>query len=255
MTEHAHGGHRKRMRARYLQGGLEGFAPHEALELLLFYAIPQRNVNPLAHQLLDHFGSLEAVLSASPEQLAQAPGIGETSAVLLSLVFALTQYTEREKQMGRAVITNYREAKEYCLHLFAGKRNEVLYVICLDAQGRVLRAVPAIDGTIDEITIYPRTIVSAALLHNAHAVVLAHNHPSGVAEPSAADIQTTQMLQNALHAVDIRLMDHIIYAEGVCASMQEYQRQHATPTFAGDRAVPRAADTQKPRKRGKRADT
>lgn len=218
------------MRARYAQGGLDGFAPHEALELLLFYAIPQRNVNPLAHRLIEHFGSLGAVLEATPSQLQAVRGIGENAATLLSAVLPLARYAERERQAGRAVITNYTQAKAYCHHLFDGLAEEVLFAVCLDAQGRVIRAVPALKGTIDEITIYPRTIVSVALSHHAHAVVLAHNHPSGVADPSAADIVTTERLREALDMVDIRLMDHIVYADGVCVSMQQWQRERQART-------------------------
>lgn len=243
MAGNEHDGHRARMRARFAQAGLEGFAPHEALELLLFYAIPRRNVNPLAHHLIDRFGSLGAVLDAQPEQLCQVEGISEASATLISLVAALARASEKERQAQRAVITNYRDAKDYCAHLFMGKTDEVLYAICLDAQGRVLRAVPAITGTIDEIAIYPRTIVRTALWHEAHAVVLAHNHPSGVLEPSDADIETTALLREALGMVDIGLLDHIIYADGECMSMAQWQ-QARQPQPLHDRK-PRAADTQR----------
>ncbi len=250
MSEHEHEGHRERMRARFLQGGLDGFAPHEALETLLFYAIPRRNVNPLAHQLIQYFGSVEAVLSASPQRLCQVPGIGERAASLIALVAALHGYAQRERAQERAVVTNYREAKEYCGHLFSVTKGEVLYVICLDAQGRVLRAVPAIVGTIDEIPIYPRTIVTAALDHNAHGVLLAHNHPSGVKEPSDADIRTTDILREALGAVDIAVLDHVIYADGECVSMAQWQQiQRIAPLFEAQ-GTPKAADTKRARKRG-----
>lgn len=245
MAAQEHDGHRERMRTRFAQGGLEAFAPHEALELLLFYAIPRRNVNPLAHQLLRHFGSLGAVLSASPVQLRQVPGIGEQAAALISLILPLGHYVEREKQAQRAVITSYKEAKAYCAHLFAGRAEEVLYVVCLDAQGRVLQAVAAITGTIDEMAIYPRTIVGTAIHHGAHSVVLAHNHPSGVAEPSPADIQTTALLREALAAVDIRLLDHVIFADGECVSLAQWEHaRQVTPLHP--RAGRKAADTKQP---------
>ena len=230
MDEHDHSGHRDRMRERFAQNGLDGFAPHEVLELLLFYAIPRRNVNPLAHKLIKHFGSTCAVFEATREQLLQVPGIGEHTASLLGMIFPLARYADRERSEDRPVLTNYRNAKAYCKHLFAGKADEVLYVICLDAQGRVLRAVPAITGTIDEIVIYPRKIVTEALNHKAHGVVLAHNHPSGVCEPSDADIETTETLRQALATVDIPLLDHMVYAEGECVSIQQWKRsQGSTP--------------------------
>lgn len=249
MSDHEHEGHRERMRARFMHGGLNGFAPHEVLELLLFYAIPRRNVNPLAHRLLEHFGSVWAVLNAPPEQLTQVPGIGAQSAALLSAVAAAYRFADLDRLGERPIVNNYREAKAYCAQLFAAAREEVLYVVCLDAQGRVLRAVPAISGTIDEIAIYPRTIVAMAIRHNARNVVLAHNHPSGLREPSDADIRTTELLREALGAVDIEVLDHIIYADGECTSMAQWQRlKRATPLF--DEKVPKAADTNRSRRRG-----
>lgn len=243
--QHEHAGHRERMRRRFDRNGLEGFAPHETLELLLFYAIPRRNVNPLAHRLIERFGSVDAVLRAPPEQLEQVPGIGHTAAQLLSLVLPLARYAQQEQRQERPVLANYRQAKEYCAHLFAGQVDEVLYVISLDAQSRVLRAAPVVRGTIDEITIYPRQVVSEALRQNAHAVVLAHNHPSGVAEPSEADLLTTEQLRDAFAHVDIALMDHMIYAEGECASIEQWkQLQKIAPLFPPEGAR-RVADQKR----------
>lgn len=249
MADHEHEGHRERMRARFLHGGLEGFAPHEVLELLLFNAIPRRDVNPLAHRLLKHFGSVWAVLNALPEQLMQVPGIGAQSAAMLSLVAAAYRFADRDKLGERPIVNNYREAKVFCAQLFAAAREEVLYVICLDAQGRVLRAVPAITGTIDEIAIYPRTIVAIAIRHNARNVVLAHNHPSGLRDPSDADVHTTELLREALGAVDIEVLDHIIYADGECTSMEQWrQLRRVAPLY--DEKHPKAADTNRSRRRG-----
>ncbi len=248
MTDHDHSGHRERMRNRFLESGLDGFAPHEVLELLLFYAIPQKNVNPLAHQLLARFGSLSGVLSAPPEQLSQVKGVGPSAAALLAFMQPLARFLERERLGDKPVITNKKEAKVFCRHLFHGAPDETLYVVCLDAQGRVLRAVPAISGTIDEIPIYPRTIVGAALMQNAHSVVLAHNHPSGVREPSAADIRTTELLNKAFAAVDIPVMDHVIYADGDCITLTEWEAfQRVAPLY--EQGMPKAADTKRPARR------
>lgn len=247
MPDHDHGGHRERMRARFLEGGLSGFAPHEALEMLLYYAIPRRDTNALAHRLLKHFGSLKAVLEAPPEQLSQVPGIGEQTAVLLTLVQQIGRMADQERLGEKPVLTNLREARAYCALLFHGAMDEVLYVICLDAQGRVLRAVPAITGTIDEMAIYPRVIVGAAIRHNAHTVLLAHNHPSGVAEPSDADLATTEQLRAALGAVDIRLLDHIICAESECVSISQWEKARAFGILPQSQ-MGRAADTQRARR-------
>ncbi len=247
MCAQEHEGHRNRMRERFLAGGLEGFAPHEALELLLYYALPRRNVNPLAHRLIRTFGTLDAVLSAAPERLAQVEGVGMHTAVLLSLVAPLVRKANHTRQNERPVVTNYREAREFCLGLFDANADEVFFVVCLDAQGRVLRAVRAFTGTIDETPVYPRTVVRIALENNAHSVVLAHNHPSGVAEPSDGDVATTNVLREALSTVDIQILDHVIVADGEAVSLFQWERTRrmALPVAAQRRA----ADTQRPRSR------
>lgn len=249
MPDHDHRAHRERMRERFLHSGLDGFAYHEALELLLFFAIPQRDVNPLAHKLHQHFGSLDAIFGATPEHLMQVPGIGVHAATLLSLLRPMMRLAERERLGERPVVSSYRQEKEYCRHLFSVARGEVFYVICLDAQSRVIRAVPAIEGTIDEVTIYPRTIVEVAIRHNAHSVLFAHNHPSGAKEPSEADIATTALLRESLGMVNIAVLDHIIYANGECVSMKQWQEiQSVTPLLHP--AQGRAADVGGARRRG-----
>ena len=233
------------MRQRFVKGGLENFAPHEALELLLFYAIPRRDVNPLAHQLIKRFGSLSAVLTASTEQLQQEIGITENAATLLTLIAPLVQFAEKDMLGEKPFMRNLREARALCRTLFTDAKEERFYVICLDAQGRVTRAVKVFSGTIDEITVYPRKVLETAFRYNAHAVVLMHNHPSGVAEPSAADIETTNILRDALEKVDIRLQDHLIYAEGQCVSISQWEQQeNLRPLFA---SASRAADAQRKR--------
>ncbi len=238
------------MRARFRANkGLTGFAAHEALELLLSYAIPRQNTNPLAHRLLRHFGSLSGVLNAPTESLTQVPGVGEAAAVLLSLAPQIAKMAADERFGEKPVITNLGQAKAYCAHLFEAAAEEVLYVVCIDAQGRVLRAVPAIVGTIDEIAIYPRTVVSTALLHSAHSVLLAHNHPSGVREPSGADIQTTDLLRDALAAVDIGLLDHIIYADGECVSIARWRETQKNSPLRAAPSPAKAADSKRASKR------
>jgi len=244
MPGHEHKEHRERMKARYAENGLVGFAAHEVLELLLFFAIPQKDVNPLAHRLIGQFGSLSAVLEATPERLMQVPGIGMHTATLLSMIAPIARHMEREQMGERPIVTNYREAKEYCRHLFRDKREEVLYVICMDAQGRVLRAVPAIYGTIDEVAIYPRIVVRAAIDHDAHSVMLAHNHPSGVREPSDADIRTTELLQEVLGGMDIKVLDHIIYADGECTSINQWQEIQRIAPMLNSREPQVAKDKQ-----------
>ena len=207
------------MRARYAKQGLEGFASHEVLELLLFYAVPQKNVNPLAHQLLTRFGSLGNVLQAEPEQLRKVNGIGEYTSIYLSLFSQVTHYAQLEKTGERVVISSRRAAEEYCVKLLSGERREVFYVICMNAQMRVLNNVLIAKGSLSDVPAYPRLVAEAALNHNAHSVLLCHNHPGGSSTPSQADVESTRQLGILLHGLEITMADHIIVADGQALSM------------------------------------
>lgn len=219
---HIHKGHRSRLRQRFLTQGLEGFLPHEALELLLFYAIPQADTNPLAHRLIQTFGSLDAVFSAHPEELMQVPGVGENTAVLISLLKPIANLAARNKTNTPPVLENKRDLENYCLSLPFDLGHETFYLICLDAQWRVLRTVPLFQGTIDAVSIHARIIVETALRHKAYSVVAVHNHPSEKAEPSQADMQVTELIYSALDMVEIPLIDHIIVSGGRTISIRNY---------------------------------
>lgn len=214
-----HAGHRQRMRARFRQQGLEGFAPHEVLELILFHAIPQRNVNPLAHRLIDRFGSLNAVLEAAPEELEAVEGVGECAATLLSLFWHVNRMYQRGLNAQREKLLTPMDMRRHCLRLLEGLKEEHFYVVCVDAQTRVIRDVLVAKGTIDEVTAYPRTVAQIVLAHNAHAVILCHNHPGGTLMPSHADLSVTKQLGTMLEAINVKLMDHVLVAAGHTLSM------------------------------------
>ena len=208
-----HDGHRERMRARFLEGGLSGFADHEVLELLLFYAIPQGNVNPLAHNLLERFGNLSGVFSASVDALTQVKGVGERTAVLLRLL-PLTAHRLRLEMMEREVILNTREnVGDYLKELFSQERSEAVYEICLDAKGKLLACRRLGEGSSSAVNLDVRKVVENAILSSASSVILAHNHPSGVALPSKADRFATEQVRLALESIQVRLEDHIIVAD------------------------------------------
>ena len=228
-----HDGHRQRMRERFCKQGLDGFAPHEALELLLFYAIPQRNVNPLAHALIDRFGSLRGVLEAKPEQLRQVEGIGDCAATYLSLLGKTLHYVGRQTDEDRPKISNRRRAEEYCLHLLEGEKNEMFYAVCLNGQMQVLGDALIANGSLSDVQAYPRLVVQAVLDYNAHAVVLCHNHPGGSLEPSQADLDTTEMLLTLLSGVEVILADHIIVSAGQTFSMVSHHLIERTITPTG----------------------
>lgn len=216
-----HEGHRERLKNRFFKEGLANFAPHEVLELLLTFAIPQKDVNPIGHALLAHFGSLSAVLEAAPEELMRVSGIGRNSAALLSMMPQLFGYYQRDRLREKPLLRNLQQAGEYCKSLFHGNKTESFYLVCLNAQGELIAPVLLHGGTIDEAVIYPRTVVEAALRHNAHAVLLSHNHPGGSLLPSRGDYEATRVVAEALAAIDIRVIDHIIVANGSIASMAQ----------------------------------
>lgn len=216
-----HNGHRERMRRRFLEGGLSGFADHEILELLLFYAIPQGDVNPLAHALMDRFGSLSGVLSAPIELLTQVKGVGERTAVLLHLV-PLAAQKARLAEMKKELILNTREnVGAYLLELFSRERNEAVYEICLDGKGKLLACRRLGEGSASAVNLDIRQIVQNAITFCASSVILAHNHPSGVALPSQADQGATLRAKAALESVDVRLEDHIVVADGEFVSFAD----------------------------------
>lgn len=217
-----HSGHRQRVRERFRAEGLEGFAPHEVLELLLFYGRARGDTNGLAHELLSRFGSLRGVLEAPADQLMAVSGVGEETATLLSLCVPLFRRYQLCLCEERRRITTTREAAEWCQALLSGLRSERFCLISLSSEGRVLGSRLIAEGTLGEVSAYPRLCVEAAINHNAHSVLLCHNHPGGVCEPSRADLETTAFLKRLLRDIGISLLDHIIVADEGTYSFAEH---------------------------------
>lgn len=213
-----HDGHRQRCKQRFLRTGAEGFDDHQLLELLLFYAIPRCDTNETAHRLLKRFGSLQGVLYAAPEELSAVEGIGESAAVLLRLTGDLS-LRARKAALPEKLLNSPGRAGAYFAELLLGQKRELLYEACLDGKGKLLSCRCITKGTVTSSPLQIRQVVENALYSGADSVLLAHNHPSGVALPSADDVQTTQRIAQALHAVDIVLIDHIVVAEGDYISM------------------------------------
>ncbi len=217
-----HRGHRQRLRRRFLEEGLEGFEEHQVLELLLFNALPRQDTNGLAHLLLQRFGGLSAALEADPADLASIPGMGDAAAAFLSLIPPLTRrYLQNKAARDKPSLADPFKASEYVLALTAGRTEEVFYVLCLDLRARLLFPALLSRGTVNEAHVNPRQVVEAALRHKAVEVILAHNHPSGTTTPSQADRNLTKILMNALVPIGIRLVDHLITAQGSCFSMAQ----------------------------------
>ena len=216
-----HTGHRERLKQRFRDTGFDGFNDINALELLLFYAIPRQDTNPIAHALLDRFGSLAQVLEAPVEELQKVPGIGHNAAVFLSLVTATGRYYQVNCASNNIILTSVEACGRYLMPFFYGRRNETVYLLCLDAKCKVLSCKEIGEGSVNSAGVPIRRIVETALAANATSVVLAHNHPSGLALPSDADIQTTRRVAVALDAVEIGLIDHIVVADDDFVSMSQ----------------------------------
>ena len=207
-----HKDHRKRVKNRFLGEGLDHFDEVHALELLLFYSIPQGDVNPVAHRLLEHFGSLRQVLLAPPEQLMQVNGVGEHTAILLGLVKGVAQKYLINAPEYHHPLNSKKECGDYLMNHFVGKWDEVVMLLCLDAKRVPICCRIVSEGSVNTAEVSVRKVVEAALSVNATTVMLAHNHPSGIAVPSMEDIITTRRVAIALDAVGIILEDHIVVA-------------------------------------------
>lgn len=216
-----HDGHRERMKKRFNEHGLENFDEVNVLELLLFYGLPRGDTNPLAHKLLDRFGSLAAVLDAPLEELLKVEGVGENTATLLRLVPQLSRRYMVSKSSFVGILDSVESIGEYIVPRFYGEKDEVIYIINLDAKLKVINSRCIARGQAETVGFSVRKAVEAALAANASAVILAHNHTSGIALPSREDKEATARLFEALRAVDIVLLDHIIVADDDFVSLAE----------------------------------
>lgn len=213
-------GHRQRMKDRFRKEGLENFEERYVLELLLFYCIPRQDTKELACRLLEYFGSIVQVLEASAEELEKVPGVGEGVSTFLSLRNAVERYYQIKRAAQTDTILDTADACGAFLQpYFLNKRNEMVYLLCLDAKCKVLTCKQVGEGSVNSANVPVRRIVEIALASNASSVILAHNHPSGLAIPSGDDIQTTYRIAQAMEAVDIKLVDHLIFTESDHISM------------------------------------
>ena len=238
-----HDGHRRRLRDRFRLEGLEGFAPHEVLELLLFYARARGDVNPLAHRLLEVFGSLKGVLEAPVEQLCAVEGVGEETATLISLMVPMFRRYEMCLCEDAKRLAHYSDVQTYCRALLTGLRKERFYVISISTQMKVLGQRIVGEGSLSEVPAYPRLVVETALNHNAYGVILCHNHPGGDAVPSIGDVDVTRELETVLARLGIALMDHIIVADSGTYSMVQHGDYACSITRGGKQWYFREDDT------------
>ena len=202
--------HRMRLRDRFRKGGAQAMPDYELLELVLFRAIPRRDVKPLARQLMDYFGDFNRVLSATPERLRDISGVGEAVITELKIVEAAAQRMARAKIMQRHVLSSWDALVDYCHTTMAHRETEQFRIIFLDRKNTVIEDEEQARGTVDHVPVYPREVAKRALELNASALILVHNHPSGDPTPSQADIAMTDQINNACLALGITLHDHLI---------------------------------------------
>ena len=207
-----HNGHRLRLKEKFLKNGLDTFDSHEVLELLLFYAIPRKDTNGLAHKLIRHFGSLSGVFDADKEELEKIDGISSSSAILIKMIPSVSRVYIKDRWEEKLTLNSTTLAGEFCTGLFVGVEYESFYLINLTSKNTLINAQEIHKGTISEVVIFPRTVVENVIKNRAHSVILSHNHPGGILKPSKADIVATNKIKEALDSIGVEVKDHIIVA-------------------------------------------
>ncbi len=205
-------GHRTRLRERFGRCGLDGFHDHEVLELLLSYAIPRKDIKPLAKELLSKFASLAAVLDAPAAALQQVPGIGSHASTLICLIPRLFGRYQESRWCQSQTFDSAQGAVSYLSARLGTERTEKFCVLALNSKNDLIEMEEIQRGSVNRTAVFPRLVVEAGLKHRATAVILAHNHPGGDPKPSAADQQLTRKLKRILNDLDIVVHDHIIIA-------------------------------------------
>ena len=221
-----HDGHRERLRARFAEHGLESFNELNALELLLCYAIPRRDTNEIAHRLLDAFGSLSGVFQASMQELTSVPGIGENAATLILMVPQIVKKAHVSKAKETKIIRNSTDAGNYLLPYFLDEPDEIVMMLCLDNKRAVICCREMGRGVVNCVDANIRRMVETALKVKTTTVIVAHNHPNGVALPSREDDNFTRTLYRSLGLLGITLEDHIIVANDEFVSLADSGVMH-----------------------------
>lgn len=203
-------GHRARLRSRFMGGGAAAVADYELLELVLFRAIPRRDVKPVAKRLIERFGGFAGAISAEPSRLREIDGLGEAAIIELKIVEAAAHTLAKGRRLGKPILTDGDAAIEHCRAMMAHASVEEFRVLYLDRKNRLIADEPMGRGTVDQVAVYPREVVKRALELNASALIIAHNHPSGDPTPSRADIDMTRQINAAAKAVGLALHDHLV---------------------------------------------
>ena len=216
---HYHG-HRERLRKRFQDAGAQALADYELLELVLFRAIPVRDVKPLAKDLIEEFGSFAEVIAAPIERLKKVKGLGETAATDLKIVQAVASRMTQGAVKKRDMLSSWPMVLDYCRTNLAFDHKESFHILFLDKRNQLIKGETQQTGTVDHTPVYPREVVKRALELSATAIILVHNHPSGDPTPSRADIEITRKIVEAADKLSIGVHDHLIIARSGHASFR-----------------------------------
>ena len=207
-------GHRERLRARFMKAGVDGVQDYELLEMILFRAIPRRDVKPLAKELITHFGSFADVIAAPVERLVEIKGISETAAVEIKIVQAAALKLAGDNLLEKQVISSWSDLLAYCRAATAYEKIEQFRILFLDNKNALIADEKQQTGTVNHTPVYPREVVKRALALEASSIILVHNHPSGDPTPSRADIDMTNQIARAAKPLGIRVHDHLVIGRG-----------------------------------------
>lgn len=220
MADNPHSGHRDRLRKKFLDNSFDGLEMHEILELMLYYGIPRKDTNPIAHKLIDSFGSISAVFDAPVDKLKEQ-GISENCAIYLKLIPQICRLYMDDKHNNTDKIIDVENAGEKLKHKFVGRDYEAVVLLLLDSKHKEVFCGVVSKGSVSACEVYVRKIIELAVMYNAKFAVLAHNHPSGLALPSNDDIYTTGKVFQALKLIQVALIDHVIVADDDYVSLRE----------------------------------
>lgn len=206
-------GHRSRLRQRFEKSGFQGFHGYEILELLLTYAIPRKDTKPVAKELIKKFKTIQKILDAPLDKLKEVDGMGENTALFLKILRETISEYFKGLSIEKKIFKTLDELVDYLKAVIGGKQNEIVHVLYLNSKNELLHSEDLGEGTVSEAVAFPRRIVEGALKHNATSVILAHNHPGGLSEPSDNDNMLTEAVKKALMTVNVSLQEHVIISD------------------------------------------
>lgn len=216
-----HAGHRERLRKKFLLGDIDSFEDHEILELALFYAIPRKNTNEISHNLLNKFGSIPAIFDAPVNALKEVEGMGESSALFIKLICSLTRIYHERKYNSDKRCLSMEEINDILVRKFIGRSEEAVAIVLMDAKGKILFDGVINKGSVNGVDLYVRKMIELVTLYRASSLVMAHNHPSGIAVPSPDDLKSTEKIYDLFRTMSVSLLDHIIVADEDYISLRQ----------------------------------